>query len=202
MHGLPIQPGAERKIANFARELCNMLHLASYAKGTRRKTRTTARLKQLLREIESGAKTLFKRLDSAPTNVFQAWADAVDVAETDNQQVMYEWLQLKSLLEIAVERAKQARQAVVPKVEVPENRGRRADPIPASITLVAAKAYGELTGRIAGRSIDRESGVPCGAFHEFLTSVFKELSIVSSPDASNMQLQSELRDMRHRTDRS
>ena len=171
MRDLPVQPGAERKIADYARELCEMLRLARYSTGIRRKTRTTARLKQLLREIESGAKTLLRRLNKAPSIVFQAWADAVDVVETDRQQVTYEWLQLKGLLEIAAERAQQATQAVAPKGEAPENRGRRSDEIAASITLVAAKAYEELTGRVAFRSIDRESGVPCGAFHEFLTSI-------------------------------
>jgi hypothetical protein len=195
MRDLPVQPGAERKIADYARELCDMLRFARYSTGIRRKTRTTARLKQLLREIESGSKTLLKRLNKAPSNVFQAWADTIDVVETDRQQVTYEWLQLKGLLEIAAERAQQAALAVDPKQAAPENRGRRSDQIAASITFVAANAYEQLTGLIAVRSIDSDSGEACGKFHEFLTTVFNELGIKASPEASNRQLQSELRDM-------
>ncbi|MFZ2143178.1 MAG: hypothetical protein WAV78_40615, partial [Xanthobacteraceae bacterium] len=80
MLDLPLQLGAELKIADFARDLYEMVLLARYATETRRKTRSTARLKQLLREIESGANTLFRRLSNAPSNVFQAWASAADFA--------------------------------------------------------------------------------------------------------------------------
>jgi hypothetical protein len=198
MLDLPLQLGAELKIADFARDLYEMVLLARYATETRRKTRSTARLKQLLREIESGANTLFRRLSNAPSNVFQAWASAADFADYINShEVTYEWLQLKRLLENAAERAKQAAQAAVPKAEAPENRGRRSDYIAASITVVAAKAYEELTGRDAVRSIGRDTGKPRGEFHEFLTVVFKALGIDSSPDAANMQLQADRQHLRN-----
>jgi hypothetical protein len=151
----------------------------------------------LLREIESGANTLLRRLSNAPPNVFEAWAGAADFADYINShEVTYEWLQLKRLLENAAERAKQAAQAAAPKAEDRENRGRPSDYIAASITVVAAKAYEELTGRDAVRNIDRGTGKPRGEFHEFLTVVFEALGIDSSPDAANMQLQADRQHLR------
>jgi hypothetical protein len=199
MHGLPLRDGSAPKIPNFARDLYEMFLLATHTVGTRRKTRSTSpnSVKRQLGYIESGSNTLLRRLKDASKDVFQAWANAADVTDyTDNHKVVYEWLQLRRLLEISAERAKRAGKTAILKADVPETRGRPSDDVAAAIAAAAANAYQELTGRDAVRSIDRDTHKPCGEFHEFLTAVFKELGIGSSPDAANMQLQSELRHLR------
>jgi hypothetical protein len=194
MHGLPLQDGAALKVATFARDLCDMFLLATSAMGAKRKTRSANpnSVKRQLQHIESGSNTLLNRLRNTPENVFQAWAEATVVGDYANRhEITYEWLQLKRLLGTAAERAKRAGKMMMPKPDVAENRGRPPDDIAAAITVVAANAYQELTGRDAVLSIDRDTGKPCGGFHDFLTAVFKALGINSSPDAANMQFQSE-----------
>jgi hypothetical protein len=194
MHALPLQDGAALKIANFARDLYEMFLLASHLARARRKKRSASpnSVKRQLRYIESGSNTLLKRFRNAPENVFRAWADAANLADyASYYEVVYDWLQLKRLLENAAERARRAGKAGGRKADFPQDRGRPPDDIAAAITVVAANAYQELTGRDAVRRIDRDTGKPCGGFHEFLTAVFNGLGINSSPDAANMRLQSE-----------
>ena len=125
-----------------------------------------------------------------------AWVDAEHAAAgyADRQEVMQEWLRLKRLLENAAKRANRAcDEAAV--LDTPEKRGRPTDHIADLVTMGAANVYEELTERLAVRSIDRE-GKPCGEFHHFLVAVFGVLDIKTSPDSSNMRLQTELRQVR------
>jgi hypothetical protein len=192
MRALPLQVGAAPKIKNLARDLYESFRLGKLATGARRKTRSAnpTNAKRHLRYIEQGSNTLLRRLRNAPTNVFQAWADADDNA-VNPREATKEWLSLQRLLENAAKRAKRAAETNLAKAGVSENRGRPPDHIAASVTLSAALAFEELTGRDPGRNIDRDTGKPYGEFHEFLEAVFEALGINSSPDASNMQLQAD-----------
>jgi len=78
-----------------------------------------------------------------------------------------------------------------------EKRGRPLDQIADLITAVAATVYEVLTERSAVRSVDRDTGKPRGEFHHFLVAVFGVLGITASADASNMRMQTELRQMRN-----
>jgi hypothetical protein len=200
LHTLPLQDGAAPKISTFAHDLYEIFLFANQVTGARRKARSASpnSVKRQLEYIERGSNTLLKRLRNASTGVFQAWATAADAADdAAYEELLYEWLQLKRLLEYSAERAKRAAKKVVPKPGVSGNRGRPSHDVAAAVTVVAAKAYEELTGRDAVRRTDRDTRQPLGKFHEFLTAVFKELGIDSSPDAANMQLQPELRRLRN-----
>jgi hypothetical protein len=200
MRGLPLRDRAEPRIANFARDLSEMYLFANRTTATKRKTRAVSLkgLKCELDKIATGAKTLAKRLKNAHANVFQAWADAsAPASEIDRHQATQEWLQLWRLLEGAEERARWAVQAGMPKASTSESRGRPSDEVATAITISAADAYEELTGRVAVRSFDRDTDIPQpqGRFHVFLTDIFAALGIDSSPDAANMRLQSELKSL-------
>jgi hypothetical protein len=112
-----------------------------------------------------------------------------------------EWLQLKSLLDITVQRATQSARRVenTLKSAARPKRGKRGRPMEQLgdlITIEAANIFERRTGRSAVRNIDRASGKPFGDFHNFLVRAFEVLEIKSSPDARNMQLQATLRDMK------
>jgi hypothetical protein len=190
MRALPLQAGAAPKIKNLARHLYSSFRLARLSVWSRRKTRSAnpTNAKRHLRYIEQGSNTLLKRLRNAPTNVFQAWADA-------DHNATKEWLSLKRLLENAAKRAKRAAETNLPKAGGSGNRGRRPDHIAASVTVSAAVAFEELTGRDPMRNIDRDTSKPYGEFHEFLKVVFEALGINSSPDASNRQLQANIKNL-------
>jgi hypothetical protein len=195
MHGLPLQPGVRPSIPNFARDLFEYYIFARTVATTKRKTRAVgpAGLKLQLRKIETGARRLATLLKSAHANVFQAWVRSREPnTDLEHQNVTREWLQLRRLLESAADRARIAAQARKPLSEVSENRGRPPSDIADAITTEAANAYQELTGLIAARRVDWESGQPVGPFHDFLTEIFAALDIQSSPDAANMRLQSTL----------
>ena len=154
------------------------------------------------KDIASGSTTLLKRLKNADKNVFEAWAWA-DEAGVDRHLATQQWLQLKSLLEESSARATRAAlatEAVLkawPKASA-ARRGRPPDLFADTMTEIARRVYVEWTGEPTPRSISRDEGKPVGEFHQFLKDVFDALGIPSSPDASNMSLQTELRAMKRR----
>jgi hypothetical protein len=147
-----------------------------------------------LKDIATASTKLLKRLKDADISVFLLWARAA--ADVDREEATQEWLQLKNLLEKTAERAKRAAVATETVLRYSpgrERRGRPPNEVALDTTIAAALAYEDLTGQRAERICDRVTGKPYGKFHEFLTEVFKALSIEASPDASNMRLQNELR---------
>ena len=148
---------------------------------------------------------MLKRLKNADRNVFEAWAKAAGVDESwvDHHLATQEWRQLTSLLEMTIKRASRAARTgedvlkAWPKASA-ARRGRPPDWIADAMTAIAGGVYAEWTGEPALRSISRHEGNPQGKFHQFLKDVFDALGIPSSPDASNMRLQTELRAMKRR----
>jgi hypothetical protein len=110
-----------------------------------------------------------------------------------------EWLQLRNLLDITVQRATQSARRVETTLKSAARpktgkRGRPRDQLGDLVTIEAANIYKRRTGKSAVRNT--YSGKPLGDFHNFLVRVFKVLEIKSSPDACNMRLQAELRGMK------
>jgi nitrate reductase assembly molybdenum cofactor insertion protein NarJ len=176
---LPIRNSQERFVKTFALKLSEAFLTARHETARMRKTKTVnaAGMRRELSNIAKGAKTLAKRL-KVHANVFQAWVDATGAAhEIDRQEVTHEWLLLKSLLEKAQQRAQRAAQIGIPKANSSDSRGRPPDLIADEITVEAADAYQELTGRVAVRSFDRyaDKQKPQGIFHSFLINVFAAL---------------------------
>ena len=64
------------------------------------------------------------------------------------------------------------------------------------MTEEAAVLYTATTGKIAMRSVSRDTGPVEGAFHAFLTDIFDALGMRSSPYAANMRLQEKLKKRR------
>lgn len=200
LRGLPLRPVAESKVIDLARDLDEAFLLARAATAAKHKTRSASlsNMKRQLHCVETGASTLAKRLKDAHPNVINAWVDAERAAGgfADRQEVLQEWLRLKRLLKNTAIRAKRARNEAVIS-DSSEKRGRPLDQIADLITAVAATVYEVLTERSAVRSVDRDTGKPRGEFHHFLVAVFGVLGITASADASNMRMQTELRQMRN-----
>jgi len=201
---LPLKKGEEDNSAAEAREL-----LAGYASARlgqlwQRKRKSGAagpKVVRHLKQIASRSSTLLERLKRADRNTFEAWAAAQYPEAVTLKSATQEWLQLKNLLEVTAQRAAQSAGSVdkaLKSLPRPQGgkRGRPIDQVADLVTIEAAAIYGRRTGKNADRNIDRASGTPVGDFHEFLTRVFEVLQIKSSPDARNMQLQTELRGMK------
>jgi hypothetical protein len=196
---------AERDIPNLAREMCEVVAMARGAEVERSKAgkASLAGVSGQLRYIASGADTLLKRMKKADRNVFDAWADAGNAAnDIPYHGSIRRWLDLRSLLEDARERAVQAAQSVeaamkqFSRASRPENRGRPPEIAASAVATEAAVVYEKLTGRQAVRSVNRNTRDPEGFFHDFLESVFKIFYIDSSPDYANAKLQADLRFLR------
>ena len=72
-------------------------------------------------------------------------------------------------------------------------KGRPADEIAETMTIITANVYEKYTGKLASRSISRDTGAVQGEFHAFLTGTFEALGMESSPNPSNARLQETLR---------
>jgi hypothetical protein len=192
---------AERHIPNLARVMCEVVVIARGAEVERSKAgkASLAGVSRQLRYIASGADTLLKRMKKADRNVFDAWADAGNAAnDIPYHGSIRRWLDLRWLLEDAHERAVEAAQSVeaamkqFSRASRPENRGRPAEIAASAVATEAAGVYKKLTGRQAVRSVNRDTRVPEGFFHDFLKRVFKIFDIRSSPDYANAKLQADL----------
>ena len=155
-----------------------------------------AAVAKTLKQLASGSATLAKRFKAADRNVFEAWVDASE----DREAAQDDWLQLKALLETAQERASSAArtaEAVLKAwMQVKGRKGRPADEVGDTMTIIAAATYEKWTAKLASRSISRDTGEVQGQFHAFLAKTFKALGIASSPNASNARLQERLRKKR------
>ncbi|MFL6799901.1 MAG: hypothetical protein ACJ8F3_21110 [Xanthobacteraceae bacterium] len=197
MTALRLSDGSARLIPRLARELYETNQEARVAVLQKRKQRILSRhsLERELRSIEKGANTLATRLKRAHTNVVQAWLVAAAGEGVERSEAMQEWLQLKRLLGIAADRARQIPPPSRREVKTPAAEpGRPPDVVGDAVAIAAANAYELLTGRVAVRSFERDKNnpKPVGAFHNFMTAVFDVLEIGSSPDACNMRLQAQL----------
>jgi hypothetical protein len=203
IRNLPLETGGEDNSAADARALFEVYRLARVAPAQQKKLGAAGPITvaRHLKLIASRSSTLLKLLKGADGNTFKAWAavpypEAVAL-ETSTQ----EWLQLKSLLDITVQRATQSAKRVentLKSAARPKRgkRGRPMDQVGDLVTIEAANIYERRTGKTAVRNIDRASGKPFGDFHNFLVRVFDVLEVKSSPDARNMQLQATLRGMK------
>lgn len=204
--GLTPQSGSSPDPEETARYLYEAFCIAKAAVGQKRKggSASIASVAKQLKGIASGATTLAKRLKNASDRkVFEAWAGAAGADElwVGHHLATQEWLQLKSLLEVTAARATRAAWTAEDVLKVwasAATKGRPPDLIADAMTAIAGGAYAEWTGEPALRSIGRGDGKPQGEFHQFLKDVFDALGIPSSPDASNMRLQTELREMKRR----
>ena len=155
-------------------------------------TASPAAVAKHLKQIASGSARLAKRL--ADGNVFEAWMDASD----DREAAKEEWLQLKSLLATAQERAISAARTAEEVLKAwsqaaKGRKGRPTDEVAETMTIITAVIYERWTGKLASRSISRDTGEVQGQFHAFLAEAFEALGIKSSPNASNARLQETLR---------
>src|SRR5262249_28512004 len=165
-------------------------------------TASTAKVERDLKQIASRSTTLFRLLKKADRKTFEMWAAAG--CDDGVEQAKQEWLQLKRLLEASAERASSAAKAAKPvKDNLPANgkKGRPQNDLARNIVVIAANVYEQLTGDLAYREVDRQSGEPCSGFHRFLDRVFQALGINSSPDAFNRWLQEEFRKLRQSTEK-
>jgi hypothetical protein len=146
-----------------------------------------------LKQIQNGLATLDRRLTSADGNVFKALRDAAE----DREAAKEEWLLLRRLLVTVHERASRAARTaeVIVKAfsQAKRKKGRPEDPVANTVSEVAAGLYKLRTGKMPGRSINRDTGKPEGEFHTFLTEVFQAIGITASPNASNLRLQETLK---------
>jgi hypothetical protein len=197
---LPLKKGGEDNSAADARALFEVYTLASVARPQQKKLGAAGPITVArdLKLIASRSSTLLKLLKGADGNTFEAWAAVPYPEAVALETATQEWLQLKSLLDITVQRATQSARRVentLKSAARPKSgkRGRPMDQLGDLVTIEAANIYKRRTGKHAVRNIDRDSGKPFGDFHNFLVRVFEVLEIKSSPDARNMQLQAELR---------
>jgi hypothetical protein len=200
---LPLEKGRKDNSAADARELFESYALASLTRGWQKKAGTAGSITVArdLKLIAGRSSTLLELLKRADRNTFEAWA-AVPYPEAGSlESAVGEWLQLKNLLEITAQRAAKSVRSVKDtlKSSAHPKRGKRGRPIDRLgdlVTIEAANIYERRTGKSAVRNIDRVDGKPVGGFHHFLTRVFEVLGIKSSPDARNMQMQAELRNIK------
>jgi hypothetical protein len=201
---LPLKKGGEDNSAADARELFEGYAVASWARVQQKKTGTASLIGQArdLKKIASKSSTLLKLLKRADRKTFEAWAAVPYPEAVAPEMATQQWLQLKDLLDITVQRATQSARRVentLKSAARPKRgkRGRPMDQLGDLVTIEAANIYAHRTGKFAVRNIDRDSGKPFGDFHNFLVRVFEVLEIKSSPDFRNMQLQqAELRGMK------
>jgi hypothetical protein len=199
---LPLKKGGEDNGAADARELFDGYVLASLARVQHKKLGAAGPITVArdLKLIASRSSTLLKLIKRADRNTFEAWAAVPYPEAVAFEMAKQEWLQLKNLLDITIQRATQSARRVENTLKsAPPKRGKRGRPkdqLGDLVTMEAAKIYERRTGKSAVRNIDRGSRKPFGDFHNFLVKVFEVLEIKSSPDACNMRLQAELRGMK------
>jgi hypothetical protein len=197
----PSQGGGEDNSAADARALFEAYALASGARVQQKKLGAAGPITVArdLKLIASRSSTLLKLIKGADRNTFEAWAAVPYPEAVAFEMATQEWLQLKTLLDITVQRASQSARRVentLKSAARPKTGGRPMDQLGDLVTIEAANIYERRTGKSAVRNIDRASGKPFGDFHKFLVRVFEVLEIKSSPDACNMRLQAELRGMK------
>jgi hypothetical protein len=199
----PSQGGGEDNSAADARALFEAYALASWARVQQKKLGAAGPITVArdLKLIASRSSTLLKLIKGADRNTFEAWAAVPYPEAVTLEMATQEWLQLKNLLDITVQRATQSARRVENTLKSAarpkrDKRGRPMDHLGDLLTIEAANIYKRRTGKSVVRNIDRDSGRPFGDFHNFLVRVFEVLEIKSSPDACNMRLQAELRGMK------
>jgi hypothetical protein len=200
---LPLKKGGEDNSAADARELFEAYALASWARVQQKKLGAAGPITVVrdLKLIASRSSTLLKLINGADRNTFEVWATVPYPEAVAFEMATQEWLQLKNLLDITVQRATQSARRVENTLKSAarpkrSKRGRPMDQLGDLATIEAANIYDRRTGKSAVRNIDRASGKPFGDFHNFLARLFEVLEIKSSPDGCNMRLQAELRDMK------
>jgi hypothetical protein len=203
IRNLPLKKGGEDNSAADVRALFEVYTLPSVARVQQKKLGAAGPITVArdLKLIASRSSTLLKLLKGADRNTFEAWAAVPYPEAVAFEMATGEWLQLKNLLDITVQRATRSARRVentLKSAARPKRakRGRPMDQLGDLVTIEAANIYERRTGKSAVRNIDRVSGKPFGDFHNFLVRVFEVLEIKSSPDARNMQLQAELRGMK------
>ena len=125
-----------------------------------------------LKLIASRSSTLLKLLKGADGNTFKAWAAVPYPEAVAFEMATQEWLQLKSLLDTAVQRATQSATRVentLKSAARPKRgkKGRPMDQLGDLVTIEAANIYERRTGKSAVRHIGRVSGKPFGDFTAF-----------------------------------
>jgi uncharacterized protein YicC (UPF0701 family) len=177
--------------------LARLLARSKRKEGTATQTSVARQLKQ----IESGAATLARRLREADKNVFDAWATASDDDSTGNpyEAAKQDWLQLKVLLQDTHKRAGVAAQTAEKVLKLWRQvgkKGRPKDRIADFMSVVVADTDEALSGKTAARSVDRVTGTPDGEVHDFLGEAFKVLGVKASADEANRRLQAHLKKRR------
>jgi hypothetical protein len=165
---LPVKGGDKKSSTTAAQTLLDECLSAKVELRLRKKSGTASTLgvERGLKQIASRSRTLLKLLKNADRNIFEGWVHAARAEEVGREEAKQEWLQLKSLLEDAAERANlAAKQEIDRRKNWPApakggKRGRPPDELADYISVVAANIYQQRTGEIAYREIGRDDGKP------------------------------------------
>ena len=114
IRNLPLKKGGEDNSAADARALFEVYTLASVARPQQKKLGAAGPIKVArdLKLIASRSSTLLRLLKGADGNTFKAWAAVPYPEAVTFEMATREWLQLKGLLDITVQRATQSARRV------------------------------------------------------------------------------------------